>query len=140
MLMINFNVQIAALTTLNWDLKKEIERLESIYRPDHPEIEKQKQEMRNTEIAIDTLLKANLDIESVERELIDMITFFKLQNPYPESVFTEPSKDERLQVNKILKENEIVQDKFFGSQPRIVWNNLCDKIINEIEAKYGDKK
>lgn len=51
-----------------------------------------------------------------------------LENPYPGDIFTEPTKKEWRQVQKLFKNAGLVQDKFFGAFGRKVWNNCLDKV------------
>lgn len=60
-----------------------------------------------------------------------LVATLRKTNPYPETVFTEPSKEEYDLMNKLFKENGLVPDRFFGSLGRRVWDN-CTNMLKEI--------
>lgn len=66
-------------------------------------------------------------------EIKTLVMLVKTENPYPNTVFTEPTDDEWKQVQKMFKDAGLVQDKFFGSQSRIVWNTVCDEILKNVD-------
>ena len=66
-------------------------------------------------------------------EIKTLVMLVKTENPYPSTVFTEPTKDEWKQVQQIFKDAGLIQDRFFGSQSRIVWNTVCDDILKNVE-------
>lgn len=51
----------------------------------------------------------------------------RANNPYPEDVFTEPTKDEYAKVQKLFIDAGLIQDRFFGAYGRKVWNNCIEK-------------
>ena len=71
-----------------------------------------------------------------KEDIKDMIETLKKENPYPESVFTESTKEEYELMQKVFKENGLIPDRFFGSWGRVVWNNC----INRLEAYIYDKE
>ncbi len=60
-------------------------------------------------------------------------------NPYPDDIFSEPTKEEYEVVQKIFKDAGLDQDKFFGAFGRRVWNNCLDKIEGIIKEKENEK-
>lgn len=68
-----------------------------------------------------------------------LVTKLKKLNPYPDTVFTEPTKEEYELMKKILIENGLTPDKFFGSFGRLVWNN-CVNVLNEMLEEEIDEE
>ena len=64
---------------------------------------------------------------STIKELIEII---RKSNPYPETVFTEPTEEEWEKLQKAIEEAGLVQDKFSASLARSVWINCCDTFID----------
>lgn len=62
------------------------------------------------------------------KEVIDEV---RAQNPYPEDIFTEPTKEEYAKVRELFKNAGLIQDRFFGAFGRKVWNHCLDKIEEE---------
>jgi hypothetical protein len=56
-------------------------------------------------------------------------------NPYPESVFTEPTPEEYILMAKVFKDNGLVPDRFFGSWGRRVWSNCANKLEGILEPE-----
>ena len=50
----------------------------------------------------------------------------KPRNPYPESIFTEPTKEQYALFHKILKENALTLDKFSAAIGRRIWDICCN--------------
>lgn len=69
----------------------------------------------------------------------DLINKISKLNPYPEAVFTEPTKKEYELMKKIFKKYGLIPDRFFGSLGRDVWNNCIDELkkIVENEDEYN---
>lgn len=63
----------------------------------------------------------------------------KAKNPYPEDIFTEPTHEEWLQVQRIFKDAGLIQDKFFGASGRKVWVNCIDTIEQLIQEKETEQ-
>lgn len=59
----------------------------------------------------------------------------RAKNPYPKDIFTEPSKDEYNRLQKAIKDIGLIQDKFFGSFGRRVWNSCIDTIAQLMEEE-----
>lgn len=66
-------------------------------------------------------------------EIKAVLSVVKSNNPYPSDIFIEPTKEEWIKVQKIFKEAGLVQDKFFGSAGRSVWNNCIANVEKELE-------
>jgi len=69
----------------------------------------------------------------------NIINKAKTKNPYPEDVFTEPTKEEYILVQKLFNGAGLVQDKFFGAYGRKVWNNCINTIEQLIKEKETDR-
>ena len=61
------------------------------------------------------------------KELIEVV---RKLNPYPKTVFTEPTEEEWEKLQKAIEDAGLVQDKFSASLARIVWINCCDTFID----------
>lgn len=59
----------------------------------------------------------------------------RARNPYPEDIFTEPSKEEYEQLRELFRNAGMTQDRFFGSFGRRVWNNCVDEIKRLMEQQ-----
>ncbi len=57
----------------------------------------------------------------------------RAKNPYPDDIFTEPTPKEYAKVRKLFKNAGLVQDKFFGSFGRKVWNSCIDVVEQAIK-------
>lgn len=83
------------------------------------------------------------DIRELDSREKNIINKLKLLNPYPEIVFTEPTKKEFEKMRKVMKENGLVPDRFFGSWGRELWNNciyiLIDILKHDIDEKSCDQ-
>ena len=58
----------------------------------------------------------------------------EVENPYPESIFPEPTKEEYALIRKLCQENKLTLDKFSGAMGRLAWNG-CKKAM--IDAGYS---
>lgn len=80
---------------------------------------------------LETILKDMTRVNTLDVcELVDNI---QNKNPYYSSVFTEPTNEEWLKVQSLFKSAGLVQDRYFGSQSRLVWNNCCAEVIKRIQ-------
>lgn len=61
-------------------------------------------------------------------------TMIKL-NPYPETVFTEPTKEEYGLMKMAFKEYGLIPDKFFGSWGRQVWKNCVNDLKDILDPE-----
>lgn len=61
----------------------------------------------------------------------------ELENPYPEDIFIEPTKDQYRLIHEILVKNGLTLDKFSGAWGRKVWNNCVKKLKDRIERIGG---
>jgi len=59
----------------------------------------------------------------------------KARNPFPEDIFIAPTSDEYKLLKKAIEDAGLVQDKFFGSFGRRVWNNCIATIEQIIEEE-----
>ena len=66
----------------------------------------------------------------------EIIQEVRAKNPYPEDIFTEPTEAEYAKVKKLFKDAGLVQDKFFGSFGRKVWDNCVDAFKEETKLGY----
>jgi hypothetical protein len=57
-----------------------------------------------------------------------------LQNPYPKSVFTEPTPQETMDYVKLLEEHRFSSDAIHGTWGRYVWELAKAKMLEELEA------
>jgi len=78
--------------------------------------------------------KAHL-IPDKEREIIKIILdeIEKCENPYYESVFIEPTKEELLMVSNFLESKGLTLDKFSGAFGRKVWNKVKQELKQRIK-------
>ena len=60
-------------------------------------------------------------------------------NPYPESVFMEPTAEEFELAHKVLKENGLSLDKFSGSTARKVWATCCNEWEDALENLFEEE-
>lgn len=81
--------------------------------------------------------KKYIKVDCIKNELIpkEQIKLLEKLNPYPESTFIEPTKEEYELMNKALKACGLTSDKFFGSFGRLVWNNCINTLQDIIEEK-----
>jgi hypothetical protein len=63
----------------------------------------------------------------------------RAKNPYPEDVFTEPTKEEYIIVQKLFKNAGLSQDRFFGAYGRRVWENCICTFEQLIIAAENEK-
>lgn len=72
---------------------------------------------------------SKLDLRTDIASLITTsMAYIRGDNPYPDDIFTEPTKKEWKALTKLMKKNGMAPDQFFGSWGRKVWNNCVDKI------------
>ena len=62
------------------------------------------------------------------KELEGALELAKNNNPYPESVFTEPTKEQFARFHEILQKEGLALDKFAGSLGRRIWNTLVEML------------
>ncbi len=65
--------------------------------------------------------------ESVEY-LIEQLDEMKARNPYPESIFIPPTKEQYAKLHKLLKREGWSLDAFSGDMGRRVWNTCIEDI------------
>lgn len=70
------------------------------------------------------------EIKLIEELLIDEL---RKDNPYPEDIFIEPTKEQHKLIQKLFKKNNLSLDGYNGSFGRKVWNNCVDCL--EIKQK-----
>lgn len=56
-------------------------------------------------------------------------------NPYPDDIFIEPTKEQWKAMSKCLQENGFIPDAFFSSHGRKIWNNCLDDLVKKIEEE-----
>ncbi len=61
-------------------------------------------------------------------------------NPYPRDIFTEPTKEDWVKLQKMFKDNGLKQDCFFADACRRTWNNCVEDIIKAVEDSIEDKR
>jgi len=66
---------------------------------------------------------------------VGLVNMMNILNPYPETVFTEPTKEEYDLMKKAFKEYGLIPDRFFGSWGRQVWNNCVDNLNDFLESE-----
>jgi len=57
-----------------------------------------------------------------------MIKELQKRNPYPESVFIEPTKAQYEKFNELMKEAGLCVAAYNGSWGRRVWNNCVEEL------------
>ncbi len=67
-----------------------------------------------------------------------ILTEARARNPFPEDIFTASTDDEYKLLKKVVKDAGLIQDKFFGSFGRRVWNN-CINTIEKIAQESIEK-
>jgi hypothetical protein len=71
----------------------------------------------------------------VVRSGANLVEVMDKLNPYPETVFTEPTKEEYELMKKAFKEYGLIPDRFFGSWGRTVWNNCVNDLKDILEPE-----
>ncbi len=66
---------------------------------------------------------------------IDVIDEVRAENPYPASVFHEPTDEEWLAFHKALKKDGLIGEPYMGSMGRLAWNNACDKVKEALTGR-----
>ena len=64
----------------------------------------------------------------------------KSQNPYPESVFTEPTESEVALVGSLIVQSGFSSDRIFGWWGRKVWNMCCEQLEKNVADIPTNKK
>jgi len=64
----------------------------------------------------------------------------ELKNPYPESIFSEPTKEEYKMFHEYLVSKGLTLDKFSGSIGRIIWVSLKKNIELKLAELKGEGK
>jgi len=72
------------------------------------------------------------DILSAIRSLIEK-KVEGIPNPYPEDIFTEPTKKQYVLFHKILQENGLTLDKFSGALGRMIWKGFINQVQDLIK-------
>ena len=57
----------------------------------------------------------------------------EMPNPYPESVFVEPTDEQYKKIHELLVKEGMTLDKFSGAWGRRVWNNFKAEAIKRIK-------
>jgi hypothetical protein len=60
------------------------------------------------------------------------------KTPYPEEVYSEPTPDEWQLLCKLLKDNNLNKEMFFGSFGRRVWERCIGELYAECENEVRD--
>jgi hypothetical protein len=76
-------------------------------------------------------------ISEREKKAVEVIK--EMKNPYPESIFTEPTDKECEIANEVLKSKGLTLDKFSGSMGRKVWENFRKEALKRVEPKSEGK-
>jgi len=67
--------------------------------------------------------------EIIKTVLDNLIEYLKENNPYPESIFKEPSKENLNLAIKLFNENGISVDGYNGSMGRLARNGMIRQIV-----------
>lgn len=70
----------------------------------------------------------------MRNEAIELLKELKKKNPYPESVFIEPTHEQLSRFHQILQKEGLTLDKFSGSISRRLWDVVIDEIIQALSA------
>jgi hypothetical protein len=54
-------------------------------------------------------------------------------NPYPQDIFAEPTSEEWKKLQNAVSNAGLIQDRFFGSFGRKVWDNCLQKIKEKLK-------
>jgi len=73
-----------------------------------------------------------------ENEVIELLKELKNKNPYPETVFIEPTAKQYSRFHQILQKEGLTLDKFSGSIGRHLWNVIIDELIDELGGQGKD--
>lgn len=88
---------------------------------------KDEQELDDTDIiAIDYALSA------IQKEIEGLV----IDNPYPEDIFIEPTKEQYALLHKKLKEVGLTLDKFSGAIGRMVYKGLSADFQSNLSKKF----
>ena len=77
-------------------------------------------------------------VAQAKQDIIALVVGADTENPYPESIFPEPSDTEWETFKKALAEYNLKQDRFFGSFGRLVWENSKADTVKAILNKLGE--
>jgi hypothetical protein len=73
--------------------------------------------------------------KKIDSKILDMYSVVEdIKNPYPESVFKEPSKNDYNKINKIIKGQGLSIDGYNGAWGRRVFNNTK----KDIRTKFNN--
>lgn len=72
-----------------------------------------------------------------KEEMLRIVEKVRKDNPYPDDIFIEPSKEDYWMMKTALSEKGLIPDGFFGSYGRRVWNNCLDKIAEILLNEEG---
>lgn len=57
-----------------------------------------------------------------------IIDSLRHRNPFPEDIFLERNHADWVKMQKAMKKAGLIQDGYFGSFGRKVWNDCCDEL------------
>lgn len=70
----------------------------------------------------------------------DILSDVKERNPYPTTVFVEPTKKDWAWLNSICRLNGLMSESFMGSFGRLVWNNCVKEMQDSIENSIDNQE
>jgi hypothetical protein len=80
--------------------------------------------------------------ETESARLTEIVEFIRAQNPYPASVFIEPTDAQFEAFNDYLEQFGLSADAYNGAMGRKTWENCCKKMleIEEVPVRMGEAK
>ena len=77
-------------------------------------------------------------MKTVAEYVEGVLAEIKKRNPYPESVFIEPTKEEYRMVREMFKKNGLCLTAYSGAWGRKVWNNCIEEVMLVLLGEEGD--
>ncbi len=71
-------------------------------------------------------------MNSIEEYVTQVLEEVRENNPYPESIFVPPTKEQCEMAHEALKQVGMTLDKFSASMGKLVWNNCVDEISKQM--------
>ena len=69
------------------------------------------------------------------KELLEILKELRASNPYPDDIFLEKTHKDWVKLQKALSKAGPVQDGYFGSWGRKVWDNACNELERIIKRE-----
>ena len=79
----------------------------------------------------------------MKKEMLKILKELRADNPYPDDIFLERSHKDWVKLQKAISRAHLVQDGYFGSWGRKVWDNACNELerrIEDIEEEQNERR